>query len=446
MIFQILKVGCHRTCCVVEFTGLNSFTFQQRRGGVRMTSSWRFCYGGWERFVIGIYLGNGLRLWLCKCLSSRDWRRFWLGILNMTLSLFIQLKCEMSPPAHLWPLFLQLELQQLLLERERISITISKTTYLRFIAQGWMDSVENWRGKGGVDLLIICPSSENIILIGYRGFSYICFALPDSECYWFWMNSERTSSRAPMKELQGPRPPPLKISRESHKIRKPALPVPAVPAVPIINGSQPVIIYMHSPKVIHAEVQDFMTLVQRLTGSSSSSDTFACAVKSENLTADHHEYSTIIPQASDVTNSSQPDESADQNMGSPRTDDTPCDFDTTSLKNDRNEEIENYKAPVPSVTPNSSGDSSAPIVIAPYSPFSPNFLFPSQRLLSPSIFQDIPLFTPNSDNFFFSPRHFYRFSEPMFSPPQRQPLNTSTMQLQSPSPTSLDLCKTLPEQ
>lgn len=128
------------------------------------------------------------------------------------------------------------------------------------------------------------------------------------------MNSERTSSRAPMKELQGPRPPPLKISRESHKIRKPALPVPAVPAVPIINGSQPVIIYMRSPKVIHAQVQDFMTLVQRLTGRSSSSDTCgACAVKSENLTADHHDYSTIIPQASDVTNSSRPDESADQN-------------------------------------------------------------------------------------------------------------------------------------
>lgn len=30
----------------------------------------------------------------------------------MTLSLFIQLKCQMSPPAHLWPLFLQLEPQR----------------------------------------------------------------------------------------------------------------------------------------------------------------------------------------------------------------------------------------------------------------------------------------------------------------------------------------------
>lgn len=248
-----------------------------------------------------------------------------------------------------------------------------------------------------------------------------------------------------MKELQGARPPPLKISRVSHKIRKPAA---LIPAVPMMNRSQPLIIYMHSPKVIHAEVQDFMTLVQRLTGSSSSSDTFAnSAAKSENLKADHqYAESTIITQlASDLTTSttSQPDESADQKMGSPRTDDTPRNLNTTSLKN---EEIENYKDSGLSVTANSSGDSSAPILIAPYSPFSPNFLFPSQHLLSPSIFQDIPLFTPNSDNFFFSPRHFYRFSEPMFSPPQRQPLNTSTMQLQSPSPTSLDLCKTLPEQ
>lgn len=263
------------------------------------------------------------------------------------------------------------------------------------------------------------------------------------------MNSQRTSSRAPMKELQGLRPPPLKICRESHKIRKPAPPVSAVPSMPIIKRSQPVIIYMHSPKVIHAEVQDFMTLVQRLTGSSSSSDTFASVTKSENLTADHD--STIIRQASDVTTSSQPEESVDQSMGSPCTDDTPCDFNPTSLKNDRNQEIES-KASGPEATDRaqpavtaSAGDSSAPILIGPYSPFSPNFLFPSPHLLSPSIFQDIPLFTPNSENFFYSPRHFYRFSEPMFSPPQRQPLNTSTMQLQSPSPTGLDLYKTLPD-
>lgn len=246
------------------------------------------------------------------------------------------------------------------------------------------------------------------------------------------MDYQRMNSRAPaMKELQGPRPPPLKISRESHKIRKAAPRVPSVPSNPIINRTQPVIIYMHSPKVIHAEVKDFMTLVQRLTGRSSSSDTrSSCGTKSENLTADHDP--TTIRESSDVTTSSQPDESVDQSMGSPQ-------------------EIES-RASVPEATDRpqpaktaSPGNSSSSFLIAPLSPFSPNFLFPSQSLLSPSIFQDIPLFTPNSDHFFYSPRHFYRFSEPMFSPPQRQPLNTSTMELQSPSPTTIDLFKTLPE-
>lgn len=253
-----------------------------------------------------------------------------------------------------------------------------------------------------------------------------------------------------MKELQGPRPPPLKICRESHKIRKAAPPVRSVPSNPIMNRSQPVIIYVHSPKVIHAEVQDFMSLVQRLTGRSSSSDTRCCDYKSENVTADHA--TTKISQASDVTTSSYPDESVDQSMGSPRlADDTSCDFNPNLLKNDRNQEIQSRASgpectdrPEPAETA-SPGNSNSSILIAPCSPFSPNFLFPSQRLLSPSIFQDIPLFTPNSDHFFYSPRHFYRFSEPMFSPPQIQPLTTSTMELQSPSSTTIDLCKALPE-
>jgi hypothetical protein len=97
------------------------------------------------------------------------------------------------------------------------------------------------------------------------------------------MNSHQTSSRDPRKELQGPRPPPLKICRESHKIGKSVPAVSAVPSIPMISRSEPVIIHMHSPQIIHAEVQDFMTLVQRLTGSSSSSDTHSCSAKSENL-------------------------------------------------------------------------------------------------------------------------------------------------------------------
>lgn len=55
---------------------------------------------------------------------------------------------------------------------------------------------------------------------------------------------------------------PLKVNKESHRIRKPSLPLPQVQYRP------PVIIHTYSPKVIHTEPDDFMSLVQKLTGSS----------------------------------------------------------------------------------------------------------------------------------------------------------------------------------
>lgn len=75
-------------------------------------------------------------------------------------------------------------------------------------------------------------------------------------------------------QLQGPRPSPLSVSKESHKIRKP--PLPPHPHHPAAGPSrqqqpQPVIIYSVSPKVIHVPVDDFMKVVQRLTGPSSPS-------------------------------------------------------------------------------------------------------------------------------------------------------------------------------
>ncbi|KAI0528617.1 hypothetical protein KFK09_001159 [Dendrobium nobile] len=72
-------------------------------------------------------------------------------------------------------------------------------------------------------------------------------------------------------QLQGPRPSPLRVSKESHKIRKPPVPPqPAQPAAaaiaPSLESREPVIIYTISPKVIHVEASNFMDLVQRLTG------------------------------------------------------------------------------------------------------------------------------------------------------------------------------------
>lgn len=57
--------------------------------------------------------------------------------------------------------------------------------------------------------------------------------------------------------INGQRSSPLRITKESHLIQKPS---------PARQQQQPVIIYTHSPKVIHAQARDFMALVQKLTG------------------------------------------------------------------------------------------------------------------------------------------------------------------------------------
>ncbi|XP_054779555.1 protein MKS1-like [Prosopis cineraria] len=77
-------------------------------------------------------------------------------------------------------------------------------------------------------------------------------------------------------QLQGPRPPPLRVSKESHIIKKPPLPPHAAavathqhPRLSPDDASQqrqPVIIYSVSPKVLRVPVSDFMDVVQRLTG------------------------------------------------------------------------------------------------------------------------------------------------------------------------------------
>ncbi|GKV23560.1 hypothetical protein SLEP1_g33269 [Rubroshorea leprosula] len=77
-------------------------------------------------------------------------------------------------------------------------------------------------------------------------------------------------------------PAPLKINKDSHFIRKSpnssssssssaasSIGVVGPPAKPQ-QHRQPVIIYTHSPKVIHTHPKDFMALVQKLTGLSRS--------------------------------------------------------------------------------------------------------------------------------------------------------------------------------
>ncbi|KAK8538830.1 hypothetical protein V6N13_009192 [Hibiscus sabdariffa] len=87
-------------------------------------------------------------------------------------------------------------------------------------------------------------------------------------------SSDFPTSRSPRKELQGPRPAPLKVRKDSYKIKKPPLaPQPVHQQQQPTQIRPPVIIYTVSPKVIHTNPSDFMNLVQRLTGSTSSSST-----------------------------------------------------------------------------------------------------------------------------------------------------------------------------
>ncbi|KAL5560390.1 hypothetical protein UlMin_036601 [Ulmus minor] len=87
-------------------------------------------------------------------------------------------------------------------------------------------------------------------------------------------SSDFPAGRSPRRELVGPRPTPLRIHKDSHKIKKPPVaPQPSQP--PAHPPRQPVIIYTVSPKIIHTNPSDFMNLVQRLTGLSSSSTSSA---------------------------------------------------------------------------------------------------------------------------------------------------------------------------
>lgn len=78
-------------------------------------------------------------------------------------------------------------------------------------------------------------------------------------------------------QLQGPRPPTLDVGKDSHQIMKKSIQNPSDshqikkksihnPSDAPVGRQHPVIVYVHTPKIIHTRPQDFMSLVQRLTG------------------------------------------------------------------------------------------------------------------------------------------------------------------------------------
>ncbi|KAL5215188.1 hypothetical protein ABZP36_004340 [Zizania latifolia] len=79
--------------------------------------------------------------------------------------------------------------------------------------------------------------------------------------------SPSSAATTPRRQLQGPRPPRLNVRTESHAIKKPSGAAPAQARQAQQAGPRaPVIIYDASPKIIHAKPNEFMAVVQWLTG------------------------------------------------------------------------------------------------------------------------------------------------------------------------------------
>nr|CAN73469.1 hypothetical protein VITISV_000273 [Vitis vinifera] len=184
----------------------------------------------------------------------------------------------------------------------------------------------------------------------------------------------------PRKEINGPRPSPLKINKDSHSINKPSSTLSfSKPPAAKHQQRHPVIIYTHSPKIIHTQARDFMALVQKLTGLSSSSDSVQ-----NNAPA----------QPQEAVKAS----SRDDNESSSVLTDDHC---------------------------GGAGDAQV----------SSSSVSPIFNASNPYL-ADIPLFTPNSTDFFCSPCPFYRYPDPAFSSPNMA---------NSISPSVFEFMKGLPE-
>lgn len=225
------------------------------------------------------------------------------------------------------------------------------------------------------------------------------------------MNSSQ--EKTGRKPLQGPRPAPLRVSRESHQVRKPPLPNQYRP---------PVIIYAHSPEIIHTNVGEFKNLVQRLIGQSASNPDL---------------YSQPPPAPAPAASAGMVFEASHSpylnNFRVLNSDLSPFSFPQ--------KESESFSGNDSPVSPNIPSNL--------FSPLSPNLFLPSPRLLSPDLFKDLPLFTPQlqsgySDHFF-SPGHvFHKQSELLFTPPPSVRPFMNLNALWSPSPTSFDLFNNRP--
>ncbi|XP_042500235.1 LOW QUALITY PROTEIN: VQ motif-containing protein 20-like [Macadamia integrifolia] len=195
------------------------------------------------------------------------------------------------------------------------------------------------------------------------------------------------------KEINGhqQRPSQLKINKDSHLIQKSSSSSSSTTSSSF-NGiaaattkhhqqqqrHHPVIIYTHSPKIIHTQARDFMALVQKLTGLSRSDDN-----------------QPVQPQSSQKENGQSSSLEGNNNNNSIRP-------SAGAVVHEDNESS--------SVVTDENCGGRGDIQVSSFSVSPPVFESPNP------FFSDIPLFTPNSADFFCSPRPFYRYPDSVFTP------------------------------
>ncbi|KAK4567697.1 hypothetical protein RGQ29_003456 [Quercus rubra] len=195
-------------------------------------------------------------------------------------------------------------------------------------------------------------------------------------------------------------PPPLKVNKDSHFIKKSSAAAAASGSVSsssstssLINsvaGSakpqqrHPVIIYTHSPKVIHTHPRDFMALVQKLTGQSRSEDHDTARQKSDS--------GGNASTSSDEENKSVKIVGNDDNESSSVVTDENC---------------------------SSLGDGQVNSCFVP-----PIFETPNPYMTN------IPFFTPNSAEFLCSNQPFYNYTDSLFFAPNMRSSVSSSSNLE----------------
>ncbi|KAL3510773.1 hypothetical protein ACH5RR_030174 [Cinchona calisaya] len=201
------------------------------------------------------------------------------------------------------------------------------------------------------------------------------------------MNPVNFFHEEPRRVINGPRPSPLRINKDSHVIQKPCSMNQVFKAttkqLSTQQPKQPVIIYTHSPKIIHTKPKDFMALVQKLTGFSRSQDQI---VRADQSKRDDH--TKTISDGEDN--------------------------DSSSVTSDHKYE----------------GDHVTDVIKENSSAVSP-----VNKGLNPYL-TDIPLFTPSSNNLFPSPQPIFRYPDLV---------STSPNVVGSLSPSFFEFMKGLPE-